>query len=257
MEPVERNNLNEHETNIPRDEDSAPEVERSGAVVREEDSDNEQEESNRERSSERQTQTQRHEPLSLQGPVLEILCKEVLLSALRELWIKDPDKFYRECCGDVKKLIKRGVLDRYILSPEEAAAVCAAFRLMKSGFNFDKVFDEEKFSSFGIAILVSIRKLPVYKGKLFYCHKLDVPIRREERDDIKWPFYLASKNMTFAEEFLCSSNNTGEFKEVLSIEEGWGYDISDFVVTVDGKDNVALEAQSKFASFFISLVRFN
>ena len=257
MEPVERNISEGHETNVLRNEDfehPVSEVERSGTVIKEEGTDSEQEENNRDCSPEQQAQTQKHDPLSPRGPVPEVLCKGTLLHAFRELGIKDPDTFYEKCCDDAKKLRISGALDRYVLTYEEAVTVCTAFRLMKRGFCFDKVFEGEKLSYFRMAVLVSIRKLPVYESKLLYCHKLEARIRRGKRDIITWPFCFASKNMTIAEEFLCSNNITGRFVEVLSIEEGWGYDVSDFVLTDDDETE---GKQGKFVSVLVFVVHFN
>lgn len=251
MEPLERNNSTGDKTDVYRGEEFVHKVERCGTVMREKGPISEQVNS-KENSPEQQTQGQVHELPSLQGPVPEALGDGTLVGALKELEIKDPDKFYEECCDDVKKLRKRGVFGRYILNSEEAATVCAAFRLMRSGFCFDKVFEVKKLNKFGIAILVSIRKLPVYKGKLCHYHKFNALIKRKEGEDIIWAFYFTSKSVTIAEEFLCSGNSTGELKEMLFIEEGWGYDVSDFV-GADYNDE-AEETQSKFVSFFVFMI---
>ena len=155
-----------------------------------------------------------------------------LLEALREeTAIKDPDTIYEKCCENVKCLSEYGTLDKYILSDEEAAVLCATTKLTENGLDLSDLFQSSKGKTTNklvVLLLKSLRKLPQYRGTLYFGRGSDNPMHRVRKSCfMRHPFCFASSSMTLVREEL----EKFKFKEIFKTENCWGYDISDFVCT--------------------------
>ena len=160
--------------------------------------------------------------------------KLLLLEALREeTAIKDPDTIYKKCFEEVKILRECGTLDKYILSDEEAAVLCATTKLFENEFNFRKLFQpckEKASSKFAVLLLKSLRKLPQHKGTLYFGRGSSGTLQERVKGQfLRHPFCFASSSMAVIREGL----EKFKFKQVFRVEDCWGYDISDFVCTKD------------------------
>lgn len=157
-----------------------------------------------------------------------------LLEALREEpAITEPDALYRKCFEDVRHLKECGILDKYILSDEETVVLCVTTKLTESGFNFDEMLQsckEKVPSRFAMLLLKSLRKLPQYKGTLYFGRGSDKPMHKVRKGCfVCYPFYLTSSSMATIRGNLIKF----KFKQVFRVENCWGYDISDFVCAED------------------------
>ena len=157
-----------------------------------------------------------------------------LLEALEEEpETKDPRTICDECCKRVSLLKERGILDRYILSEAEAAVLCAFSFLFESGFDFRVTLlscKEKPPSKLMVLIMRALRKLPQYRGTLYFLRGSDEPAKEKKKNELlRCPFCVSSSYTTATKD---NSKRT-EFKEVFRVEDGWGYDVSDFILRED------------------------
>ena len=139
--------------------------------------------------------------------------------------ILNPERIYHESQEAVRYLRSQGILDKYILNDDEAAAVCSISLLERESFDFEDLVNE--CFSFApslllLVILTSLRKLPRYKGTLFIENDKYNGAARETSDYIVGVFCYASMEITKSDKMLDTR------REILKIEDGWGYDASDF-----------------------------
>lgn len=170
--------------------------------------------------------------VSLNNDIPQIT-SETFLAALREEGgIRDPDALHKNCYDAMNALKINHILDKYILCDDEAAVLCAISILLDDGFPIQKMVEscEDKApSNLLLMILLALRKLPRYKGIMYFSGKRKKEFRKRVIGDvIIFPFCIATKEMT-------DTGNEGEntYKELFKIEEGWGYDISDFTISKD------------------------
>ena len=174
---------------------------------------------------------------------LEDYGKYTLLTAFNEeRSVEDTDILYDESCSAAAKLGASGVLDKYVLNEKDATAICAAAILIKKGFNISMIADsctKEKPGKLMVMILSALRKLPRYKGVLYYGSCTQTK-RRTLGRFIQHSFAVMSKDMSTAmlrTQSYDSGNCCELFKEVRRVEGGWGYDISEFCPEAEGPNN--------------------
>ena len=79
-------------------------------------------------------------------------------------------KVHKISIKKAQKLKKCGALDEYVLSEEDAATICVISMLTSEDRRL--LFTEESYRKLSIVILASLRKLPQYKGDLYFtCDK--------------------------------------------------------------------------------------
>lgn len=183
------------------------------------------------------------------------ISSDSFLSALKEEEpdIKDPEALRRSCYDAVKVLKAKRVLDKYVLSENEAAVTCAIPMLLgieeegeEESFSVQKMFEFCKEKAPGkllTMMLTALRKLPRYRGLLYFegrkaGTKTKRPLKRTEGEILQPSFCVASKAM------IADKKGTKEhsYREVFRVEDGWGYDLSDFILKKDergyyGKQN--------------------
>ena len=157
-----------------------------------------------------------------------------LLEALRnETVIADPDALYKKCCESAKCLREYGTLDKHILSDEEAAVLCATTKLAESGLDFNEMLQSSKekaLSTFAVLLLKSLRKLPQHRGTLYFGRGSNETLQERVKGQfLRRPFCFTSSSMAAIRDDISKF----KFKEISSVEDCWGYDLSDFVCTED------------------------
>ena len=162
--------------------------------------------------------------------------KNSLLDALKENpEIKDPCRIYSSCLENVKFIKEQGILDRYVFSEEEAAVLFAIPRLMEIGFDFNAMFlscKRKTFSMLVVLLLRSLRKLPCYRGTLYFGVGSDEPVKERAKNEIfSCNFCVASNSVASVKE----GPGKNKFKEIFRVDNCWGYDISDFFLAKDDK----------------------
>lgn len=166
----------------------------------------------------------------------------------------DSARIGKKCYEAVDFLRARRVLDRYVLNEDEAAVICAIPFLLEKDFSFKSIVEsceEKPPRKFMVMILTALRKLPRYRGFLFFEQELhEVPPKREPGSIIRFPFYVASKYMILQNEGKIAKSYT----EVFKVDNGWGYDISNFVLTEDENGNYGKNAFTASIPFFTFLV---
>ena len=157
--------------------------------------------------------------------------KIMLLDALKEVeGLKDPDLTYSECCENVRFLKEQGVLNKYILNDEEAGSLCAIEKLHKARI----FFKNRLHTKLGLLILRSFRKLPRYTGTLYFGRGSDRLIEKKAKGEIvPCYFCVGSSSLSVVKDMLRGST----FKEIIRVENCWGYDISDFSHNESGTSN--------------------
>ena len=182
------------------------------------------------------------------APLNEVGVPEIssasLLEALKgeeEGGIKDPFTLHRECYEAVSTLRAGHTLDKYVVSEDEAAVLCAIPMLLGRGFSLRRMAescrDEKGPSKLMRMVLTALRKLPRYRGFMYIkSDKRGKDARRKEKETIQLPMYVATKEMADASGEGEESNDTmdegeeGIYREVFRVERGWGYDMGDFVL---------------------------
>ena len=186
-----------------------------------------------------------HPPVPLsEGVIPEISPDSFLAALVEDAGIKDPEALHGNCYEAVKTLKGKRVLDKYVLNEDEAAVVCAIPMLLE-----EEEEEEEEEEGFLIhkmvesctdnvprmlltMMLTALRKLPRYRGLLYFegrKAKEEETSERKDGETIRPSFCVASKDMIEENEDTKAHSN----REVFRVEDGWGYDISDFVVKRD------------------------
>ena len=167
---------------------------------------------------------------------IEVERKIVPLSeALDEVLTHDVSAaIFEESYKAVESLKEQGILDRYILNDDEAAVLCAIPKLIESAFDFKALFQscrDKAPCKLVVLMLKSLRKVPWHKGTLYFGRECDKPIKRRKTNSVLcYPFLVASSSTSNVKESLDKS----KYREILRVDDCWGYDISDFV-SYDGK----------------------
>lgn len=159
---------------------------------------------------------------------------ESFLAALREeTEIKDPDTIHRNSYKEMKVLKEKCILDKYVLNDDEAAVVCSIPILLNNDdeFSIKKAIircKESTPSKLFVMMFTVLRKLPKYRGHMYIeIEKKKMAKKRERGSSVRLSFCVATKETNMKKE----STNTDDYREIFRIEEGWGYDISDFIST--------------------------
>ena len=152
-----------------------------------------------------------------------------LLTALEEenVPIKISEAICKTCYSNVKVLKSQGTLKRYNVNEEEAATLCAISMLIEAGLDIGGLAEhctEKKPSKLMLKLLLALRKLPQCRGVLYFERRIKRKKKGKE-NFIQHPFCFVSKDLY---KIVGSESKTGGKKEVLRVEDGWGYDISDF-----------------------------
>lgn len=160
------------------------------------------------------------------------ISKESFLAALREEnKIKDPEVLHKNCYIAMNTLKTHNTLDNYILNENEAAVICSIPILLNEGFsiqNMIKSCKEKAPSKLMIMMLISLRKLPRYRGHMYFIIKRKKKTKQKKKGNtIQLSFCIATKEMSE----IGDNGDTNAYKKVFNVEDGWGYDISDFVLT--------------------------
>lgn len=167
------------------------------------------------------------------------ITSETFLTALREEnCVINPEIIHGNCYEAMDILKTNNILDKYVLNDDETAVLCAVPMLLDEGFSIQKLI---KFctvktpSKLLIMMLIALRKLPRYRGQMYFEIKKIRKIKSRNKGSIIQPFFcIASKEMIIRNE---KSNIDKSCREIFRVEEGWGYDISDFVITKDRSGN--------------------
>ena len=155
--------------------------------------------------------------------------------------IKDPFIIHRDCYEAVSTLRAGHTLDKYVVSEDEAAVLCAIPMLLGRGFSLRRMAepcrDGKGPSMLMCMVLTALRKLPRYRGFMYIeSEKRGKDARREEGETIQLPMCVATKEMGDAsgegEEIADTVDGAEEglYREVFRVERGWGYDMGDFVL---------------------------
>ena len=165
----------------------------------------------------------------LTGGTAPEVSSESLLKALKEeTEIQNPEVLYGDCYEAAKFLKESHVLDKFVLNVGEAAVLCALSKLLNSGFPIQGMIEsckEKSPSTFLTLMVTALRKLPRYRGVMYFEHESQTnPTKREKGNTFQPSFCITSKSMNMKEE----RTGTGRYREIFRIEEGWGYDISEF-----------------------------
>ena len=165
------------------------------------------------------------------------------LAALKEEepGIKDPEALHRNCYEAMNVLRANRVLDKYVLNKDEAAVVCAIPMLLENeDFSIQGIqgmvesCEKKAPSKLLIMMLTTLRKLPRHRGLIYFEeHKSETEgeeILERTKGEILHPsFCVASKTMVTEKK----GTKTNSHREVFRVEDGWGYDISDFALKKD------------------------
>ena len=170
----------------------------------------------------------------LAGGTTPEVSSESLLKALKEeTKIQNTEVLYKDCCEAANFLKESHALDKFVLNEGEAAVLCALSKLLISGFPVKAMIEsckEKAPSTFLVSMLVALRKLPRYRGVMYFEHESQTnPTKREKGNTFQPSFCVTSKSMNIKKE----GTRTGRYREIFRIEDGWGYDISEFSLTKD------------------------
>lgn len=174
-----------------------------------------------------------------------------LLEALRsEPKVSNPKSIYDDAMKRVGTLKKGKTLDKYALSDEEAATLCAVPLLMKAGINFSEFVEACKVrppSKLFVLLLKSFRKLPQTRGIIYFGEASTSQVNRTNGSYLQRNFVVASASMQTVKE--CLEGEGVDYKEIFRVEGGWGYDIGDFVQSEEGfiSDFIILEPWRAFS----------
>ena len=154
-----------------------------------------------------------------------------LLEALRsEPKVKNPDSIYSMAMESVSTIKENKTLDKYILSDEEAATLCAFPLLMEAGLDFNAAIESYKErlpSKLFVLLLKSLRKLPQTRAVFYFGVPSTKQVEKGKNSYLQHNFVMASKNMQIVKETL--EKNKESNKEIFRVEGGWGYDVADFM----------------------------
>lgn len=168
------------------------------------------------------------------GCDVSVISPETFLAALEEAGVPNPEALHRVFYDMVKVLKDKSVLDKYVLSDDEAAVICAVSMLLINGIPFQGVDEPSKETppnKLMIMILTALRKLPRYKGVVYFDgEKQERVTRRCSGDKFLVPFCASFKCMSAKKGATETGADEGSYKEIFRVEEGWGYDMSDFVL---------------------------
>ena len=145
--------------------------------------------------------------------------------------MRKPDVIYRESKERAKLLKENGVLDKYLVSSEEAAALCAIPLLLLTNFDFNRMVGaclERPPSKLMVLILVALRRLPETKGVLYFDAGDDQVAERVEGESVRKKFIFAS---TLLDSVKTAKRERKNSMEIFRVENGKGYDIGDFNLT--------------------------
>ena len=187
-----------------------------------------------------------HPSLALLGEVaVPEISSASFLEALKEeeeeeCGVKDPFTIHRDCYDAVSTLRAGHTLDKYVVSEDEAAVLCAIPMLLGRGFSLRRMAepcrDGKGPSMLMCMVLTALRKLPRYRGFMYIeSEKRGKDARREEGETIQLPMCVATKEMGNesgeGEEIADGDEEEeGMYREVFRVERGWGYDMGDFVL---------------------------
>ena len=162
---------------------------------------------------------------------LESLETSSLLEALiSEPKVANSDFIYNKAMERLNMIKEDGTLDKYILSDEEAATLCAVPLLNESGLDFSEMVNsckEKPPSKLFVLLLKSLRKLPQTRAVIYFGKANNRLTQRAKGSYLQKNFIVASRSMQTVKESLEREN--GCYKEIFSVEGGWGYNIGDFV----------------------------
>ena len=205
-------------------------------------------------------------PLSEEDSRSTEISSDSFLAALKEEpGIKDPEALHRRCYETMSILKAKRVLDRYVLNEDEVAVVCAIpILLEQEQQGQQEEVEEEPFSVQNMIylckekppskllrmLLTALRKLPRYRGIMYFeASKVKTgKVRgRKEGDVLKFPFCAATKDMPVKRK----RTKAQVYREVFRVEDGWGYDLSDFILERDEEGRYGKTKQDKTSlSFF-------
>lgn len=175
------------------------------------------------------------------------------LEALKEeRGIKDPDALYKSCRKAMEALKEKHVLDKYVVDEDEAAVLCAIPILLGEGFSILDMVGSCRTtapSKLVRLILNTLRKLPRYRGVMYIQSKSQQSITERKEGEITQPVLcIAFKDP----DAIIEGNDaeTGLYKEIFRVEEGWGYDMSDFVLFQDDKGDYGMTQNILFHCSF-------
>ena len=187
------------------------------------------------------------------------ISSDSFLSALKEEEeeepeIKNPEALHRSCYDAVKALKVKRALDKYALSEDEAAVTCAIPILLgieeegeEESFSVQKMVElckEKAPSKLLTMMLTALRKLPRYRGLLYFEGrkaetKTKRPPKRTEGEILQPSFCVASKAMVADKK----GTKGHSYREVFRVEDGWGYDLSDFILKNDERGHYGKQNQ--------------
>lgn len=176
-------------------------------------------------------------------PLNESIITEIssasFLAALREEdTINNPETLYNNCYETLKILKSNHVLDKYVINDDEAAVICAIPLLLLLNNNKNENYSsvQRMFEScvgktpskLAVLFLIALRKLPRYRGTMYFKYESQLKIRRKKREVLQSSLCIASKEMN-----ELSGKDTKLYREYFKIKNGWGYDISSFAAEKD------------------------
>lgn len=158
------------------------------------------------------------------------------LAALEEEdGIKDPGTLHRGCYEIMKQLRTNRVLDKYILNEDEAAVICAIPMLLEEEKDFSirgmvESCKEKGPSKLIVMILTALRKLPRKRGIIYFESCRDDLMPRRRCGEILQPSFCVGSGCLDLEK---EERDDVIYREVFRVEDGWGYDISEFALKRD------------------------
>ena len=153
-----------------------------------------------------------------------------LLEALKsEPKVTNPDFVYSKAMERLNTVKEDGILDRYILNDEEIATLCAVVLLIKTGVDLSETVEaceKKPPSKLFVLLLKSLRKLPQTRSVFYFGEANNkVPVRKKG-NYLQRNFVVTSRSMRHVKESL--DKESGFYKEIFRVDEGWGYDLSAF-----------------------------
>lgn len=175
-------------------------------------------------------------PLTERG--LSPVSPDSFLAALKEEGgIKDPDTLSKNCRDAVNALKAKHVLDKYILTDEEAAVLCAIPILLDEGFSIRAMIEscrDNEPSKLTRMMLTALRKLQRYRDVVYMQSKSHQQMDRKQGEITRPTLCFAFKDVNSITE-NDDGTESGAYKEIFRVDEGWGYDMSDFVLFRDAE----------------------
>lgn len=140
--------------------------------------------------------------------------------------IEHPEELYAECVETTNRLSERGILDKYVITPNEAEVLCAFCILLSKMDSFINLLSETGVDAFIVLFLKAVRKLPQCRGRIIFFNYDGLGTRGNGWTQ---PFIVGSTDIK------CTPYHD-DVKMNYKVENAWGYDISDFTPFVTKTD---------------------